>query len=167
MRFPTNLTRSRNLLIGGGFAAILLALAAGEAFFDNTAAAQSQGAVMAPRFEVDPLWPKPLPNHWVLGSTIGVWVDTDDHVWIIHRSSATACQQRKAAGNRAGRMLCGRAAGARIRSGGQSAAPLGRDRAKAMNGRIPTTAFSSTTKAMSGSAAMAGPTRDSEIHQGR
>jgi len=26
-------------------------------------------------FEVDPLWPKPLPNHWLLGWTIGVWVD--------------------------------------------------------------------------------------------
>ena len=27
--------------------------------------------VMAPRFEVDPFWPKPLPNHWLLGSAIG------------------------------------------------------------------------------------------------
>jgi hypothetical protein len=50
---------------------------------------------MAPRFEVDPFWPKPLPNHWVLGSTIGVWVDTDDHVWIIHRSSATLNRNEK------------------------------------------------------------------------
>ena len=24
-----------------------------------------------PIFEVDPLWPKPLPNHWILGNTIG------------------------------------------------------------------------------------------------
>ena len=39
----------------------------------------------APDFEVDPFWPKPLPNHWVLGSTIGVAVDEQDHVWIIHR----------------------------------------------------------------------------------
>jgi DNA-binding beta-propeller fold protein YncE len=34
---------------------------------------------------VDPLWPKPLPHHWVLGSTIGLSVDADDHVWILHR----------------------------------------------------------------------------------
>ena len=40
---------------------------------------------MAPSFEVDPFWPKPLPNHWVLGSTIGVSVDSRDHVWIVHR----------------------------------------------------------------------------------
>ena len=32
------------------------------------AQAEAQGrAVSAPRFEVDPLWPKPLPNHWLLG----------------------------------------------------------------------------------------------------
>ena len=44
-------------------------------------------ASMAPIFEVDPLWPKPLPNHWVLGSTIGVAVDSRDHVWIVHRGN--------------------------------------------------------------------------------
>ena len=44
-------------------------------------------AVMAPRFEVDPFWPKPLPNYWILGSTIGVSVDSRDHVWIIHRQT--------------------------------------------------------------------------------
>ena len=42
---------------------------------------------MAPMFEVDPLWPNPLPNHWLLGSTIGVAVDSRDHVWIIHRGN--------------------------------------------------------------------------------
>jgi DNA-binding beta-propeller fold protein YncE len=41
--------------------------------------------VMAPRFEVDLTWPKPLPNHWILGAAIGVSVDAQDHVWIIHR----------------------------------------------------------------------------------
>ena len=41
--------------------------------------------VRAPIFEVDPLWPKPLPNHWVMGMTIGVSVDERDHVWVIHR----------------------------------------------------------------------------------
>ena len=49
------------------------------------AAASPATRVQAPTFEVDPLWPKPLPNHWVLGSTIGLSVDAQDHVWIIHR----------------------------------------------------------------------------------
>jgi hypothetical protein len=39
----------------------------------------------APIFEVDPFWPKPLPNHWVTGSTIGLSVDAQDNVWTIHR----------------------------------------------------------------------------------
>ncbi len=40
---------------------------------------------MAPTFEVDPFWPQPLPNHWVLGNTIGVAVDSRNHVYIVHR----------------------------------------------------------------------------------
>src|SRR5688500_18984391 len=39
----------------------------------------------APIFEVDPFWPRPLPNHWVTGSTIGLSVDAQDNVWTIHR----------------------------------------------------------------------------------
>ena len=53
------------------------------------AEAQARASVQAPMFEVDPLWPKPLPNHWLLGMTIGVWVDDQDHVWIIHRGGPT------------------------------------------------------------------------------
>lgn len=41
--------------------------------------------VQVPQFEVDPLWPKPLPNHWLLGSAIGIGVDSRDHVFVIHR----------------------------------------------------------------------------------
>ncbi len=39
----------------------------------------------APSFQVDPFWPKPLPNHWLLGSVTGVAVDSQDHVWVVHR----------------------------------------------------------------------------------
>src|SRR3989337_491439 len=95
MRNLTDLTRSRNRLIGAGFVALLVALAVGQAALEKTAAAQVQAGVQAPRFEVDPLWPKPLPNHSVLGSAMGVWVDPDDHVWIIHRSSATLGNNEK------------------------------------------------------------------------
>ena len=49
--------------------------------------------VVAPRFEVDPLWPKPLPNHWVLGNVIGVGVDAKDHVFIVHRNDTFNAQQ--------------------------------------------------------------------------
>lgn len=56
--------------------------ACGEQALDNTAQAQTKEA---PLFEVDPFWPKPLPNHWVLGATIGLSVDSRDHVFIVHR----------------------------------------------------------------------------------
>lgn len=38
-----------------------------------------------PSFEVDPFWPKPLPNDWIIGQVSGVAVDARDHVWIVHR----------------------------------------------------------------------------------
>src|SRR6266550_2718683 len=40
-----------------------------------------------PTFVVDPFWPKPLPNHWLLGAVAGVAVDAKNHVWITHRPS--------------------------------------------------------------------------------
>jgi hypothetical protein len=40
---------------------------------------------LAPAFRVDPTWPKALPNHWIVGSVVGVAVDGRDHVWIVHR----------------------------------------------------------------------------------
>ena len=76
--------RGRNLLIGTSFAAVLALLVAAERFLVREAAAQP--TVQAPQFAVDPFWPKPLPNGWVLGMAIGVAVDSNDHVWIVHRS---------------------------------------------------------------------------------
>src|SRR5689334_14318566 len=58
-------------------AAMLLSSAAPQAV--------AAAAPVGPRFELDPFWPKPLPNHWVLGQTIGVSVDAQGHVWIVHR----------------------------------------------------------------------------------
>jgi hypothetical protein len=61
-------------------------------------AAAPGAAGVAPRFEVDPLWPKPLPNNWVLGSTIGLSVDSRDHVWIIHRHQSLNVETEASAG---------------------------------------------------------------------
>lgn len=38
-----------------------------------------------PEYQVDPFWPKPLPNNWLLGQVSGVAVDAGDHVWMLHR----------------------------------------------------------------------------------
>jgi len=80
----SGILRKRNFYVGAAFIALFVALGVGQAVLQDRADAQAR-TVQAPVFEVDPLWPKPLPNHWLLGMTIGVWVDEQDHVWIIHR----------------------------------------------------------------------------------
>ena len=85
--------RKRNIYVGIALITLIIALGVGWAALEKTVAAQS--GAQAPMFEVDPLWPKPLPNHWVLGSTIGVAVDGRDHVWIIHRASSLAAGERR------------------------------------------------------------------------
>jgi DNA-binding beta-propeller fold protein YncE len=46
-----------------------------------------RGGPAAPSLQVEPFWPQPLPNHWVLGSVTGVSVDARDHVWVAHRGA--------------------------------------------------------------------------------
>src|SRR2546428_7885708 len=87
----------RNFFIGAALAALIVALGVGQSVLQNKADAQGR-TVQAPMFEVDPLWPKPLPNHWLLGWTIGVWVDEQDHIWIIHRG-AGGCTTTKEGSN--------------------------------------------------------------------
>ena len=41
----------------------------------------------APGYEVDPSWPKPLPDRWILGGLAGVCVDSQDHVLILNRQN--------------------------------------------------------------------------------
>jgi DNA-binding beta-propeller fold protein YncE len=77
----------RNLYFAAIFVATLIALRVGLSVLEKRAAVEAAG-VQAPIFEVDPLWPKPLPNHWLMGMTIGVSVDAQDHVWIIHRQGS-------------------------------------------------------------------------------
>ena len=58
----------------------------------------AQGSSPAPpSFTVDPKWPV-VPNNWVLGEVTSIAVDSDDHVWVLHRPrSIPAAQQANAA----------------------------------------------------------------------
>src|SRR5207249_3988139 len=38
-----------------------------------------------PRYEVDPTWPKPLPEDWTWGRLGGICVDSHDHVAVVDR----------------------------------------------------------------------------------
>ena len=83
--FPTSIlrtrtrrmTRTRSVVMATTLGLIALAGAIDQAF------EQRGGA--APAYAADPLWPKPLPNNWILGSVTGVAVDSRDHIWIVHR----------------------------------------------------------------------------------
>ena len=78
------MTLTRKLLMGVTMVGLIVVLGAGSELVQRSAIA---GQTMAPMFEVDPFWPKPLPNHWILGSAVGVGVDSRDHVFIVHRQT--------------------------------------------------------------------------------
>src|SRR5262245_39285664 len=60
-------------------------------------AADAMGAeVVARRFEVDTVWPKPLPNRSLIGQVAGVAVDARDHVWIVQRPRTLTDDERGA-----------------------------------------------------------------------
>ncbi len=69
-----------NSKVVGGLLLIVLIVAGGFLLQRNGAA---QGGV--PKFEVDPYWPKDLPNQWMLGQVSGIFVDSHDHVWVTNR----------------------------------------------------------------------------------
>ncbi|HEC42718.1 MAG TPA: hypothetical protein ENI20_07825 [Bacteroides sp.] len=46
-----------------------------------------------PVFKVDPFWPEPLPNNWLIGQVAGVAADSKNHVWIIHRPSSLGAEE--------------------------------------------------------------------------
>jgi hypothetical protein len=78
---------------------ILLLILAACTRQDHGASGEAYVSQNPARFEVDPFWPKPLPNHWILGEVAGVATDARDHVWIVHRPKSltdreTAASQR-------------------------------------------------------------------------
>ena len=88
----------RELWAGSILAGVLVALGAAYTVVERKAVVQAAGA-QAPKFEVDPLWPKPLPNHWLMGNTIGVSVDAQDHIWIIHRQGSLEAMENYGVAN--------------------------------------------------------------------
>src|SRR5258708_17264973 len=79
-------TVKHKLRLVAAFLVLLAGLSVISAVLEKRAAVAA-AAVEAPQFEVDPLWPKPLPNHWIQGMTVGVSVDSQDHIWIVHRTN--------------------------------------------------------------------------------
>ena len=85
------------------YSGLMAALGTGAWYFERNAEAAT---AQAPRFEVDPLWPKPLPNHWVVGNIIGLGVDAKDHVWIVHRGASLERMELYASTNPPAAICC-------------------------------------------------------------
>ncbi|MBZ5645194.1 MAG: hypothetical protein LAO19_20740 [Acidobacteriia bacterium] len=92
-------------MTGAAFAGLVVALGIGSVVLEKKAKVEA-AAVQAPMFEVDPLWPKPLPNHWLMGMTIGVSVDAQDNIWIIHRQGSLETGETHATTNPPIAMCC-------------------------------------------------------------
>ena len=75
----------RTVLLGAVLVLAALGLGYGASAVEHAALEQT---VEAPILEVDPFWPKPLPNHWLMGSVVGVGVDSRDHVFVVHRQAS-------------------------------------------------------------------------------
>ncbi len=95
----------RNFYIGVAFLALIAALSFGSRALEKRASVQA-ASMQVPMFEVDPMWPKPLPNHWVIGMTIGVSVDAQDNVWIIHRGGSLEPKEKYGDTNPPGAECC-------------------------------------------------------------
>ena len=74
-----------------GLTAAAVASAGWTHAHDELAASQAAAPAVAsspaqvPVYEVDPAWPRPLPDRWLVGAIAGVAVDERQHVWIVHR----------------------------------------------------------------------------------
>jgi DNA-binding beta-propeller fold protein YncE len=73
----------KSLVIGAVLLVLLIILGISRAKLEEASAGESE--TLVPMFEVDPFWPRPLPHHWLIGSAVGVTVDSRDHIFIIHR----------------------------------------------------------------------------------
>lgn len=82
-------------IVARGLAALAVVVPLASCTVDGAPSAGAGASrVEAPVFEVDPFWPKPLPNNWRIGMAIGVGVDANDNVYIVHRPDTLGAQEK-------------------------------------------------------------------------
>ena len=92
---PANLTAA---LSAAGFLLLIATLQPGSMVgAQERSRSQSERTETIPTFEYDPRWPKPLPENWVLGMVSGTWVDTHDHIWVVHQGNTLSVDEKYAA----------------------------------------------------------------------
>jgi DNA-binding beta-propeller fold protein YncE len=78
--------RTRNLYVGVSVVTLVVVLTAVQLVLQTKTTAQGMQAGV---YQIEPLWPKPMPNHWVFGSVVGLAVDSRDHVFVVHRGKSS------------------------------------------------------------------------------
>ena len=87
------MTRKGLAVVAGVALLVLVKALVGCAPSMNGVSASVAGA---PVFEVDPFWPKPLPNSWLMGQAAGVAVDKGNHVWVVQRPKSLTDDEKGA-----------------------------------------------------------------------
>ena len=76
----------KRMIVGVSLLALVaIVVGLGRARKSATTQASQTPTHEMPTFQVDPSWPKKLPNNWVWGPVSGVTVDAQDHAWVITR----------------------------------------------------------------------------------
>src|SRR5437667_23358 len=78
-------TRGGSAVRGPAVVVALAVVGLGASILPFAARAQPGAEGRVPQLRVDPAWPKPLPNRWLMGQASGVAVDAQDHVWVLQR----------------------------------------------------------------------------------
>jgi hypothetical protein len=65
--------------------AMHMVVAASLAVFASIGLSQRCMAQALPQYQVDPAWPRELPNNWIMGQVGGMAVDKHDHIWVLQR----------------------------------------------------------------------------------
>ena len=66
---------------------------------DTAGSATPAGQGGVPTFQVDPAWPREMPNQWIMGAVTAVFVDAGDHVWVTHLPETLTPEETSAVQN--------------------------------------------------------------------
>jgi len=64
-----------------------------ERLFKKSGVYNASRTGKTPGFVIDPSWPQPLPNNWLLGQIGGLYVDQHDHVWVYNRARSMTTEE--------------------------------------------------------------------------
>ncbi len=78
---------ARKYLVFGVLLVLGVVLFLWNPFSANNGLVYGQVPPTSEYFQVDPYWPKALPNDWVTGNVGGACVDANDHVFIVSRTA--------------------------------------------------------------------------------